>query len=154
MAGDRLAREGLRLLVFEFFAEVIGEDLAAKQTAKWLDAATAYRWMMFLDGEENFKNLSKGRAGIPHAKVLEALAESGEFDEMELRFHRDRMSQFTEAMAMGGDEFVDAVHAAGRGRGRPPKLRRPVNVPKAKEAAKPVGWLRFLRGSKKETAEA
>jgi hypothetical protein len=109
--------------------------------------------MMFLDGEEGFKNLSKGRTGIPHAKVLEALAESGEFDEMELRFHRDRMRQFSEAMAMGGDEFVDAVHAAGRGRGRPPKLRKPGNASKDKEAKKPTGWLRFLRGSKKETAE-
>jgi len=150
MAGGRLAREGLRLVVFEFFAEVIGEDLAAEKTAKWSDAVTAYRWMMFLDGEENFKNLSKGRAGIPHAKVLEALAESGEFDEMELRFHRDRMRQFTEAMAMGGDEFVDAVHALGPGRGRPPKLRRIGEVQKGKEEVEPKGWLRFLRGAKKE----
>jgi hypothetical protein len=152
MAGDRLAREGLRLLVFEFYSQFMSEELAAERTAKWSETAVAYRWMMFLDGEESFKNLAKGRAGIPHAKVLEALAESGEFDEMELRFHRNRMSQFSEAMAMGGDEFVDAVHAAGRGRGRPPKLRSPGNVPKAKESAKPAGWLRFLRGSRKEVA--
>jgi hypothetical protein len=80
------------------------------------------------------------------------LAESGEFDEMELRFHRDRMRQFTEAMAMGGDEFVDAVHAAGRGAGKPPKLRIPINPSRDGSGTKPKGWLRFLRGSKKETA--
>jgi len=151
MAGDRLAREGLRLVVFEFFAEVLGEKMAAESAAKWSDAALVYRWMMFLDGEENFRNLAKGRAGIPHAKVLQALAESGEFDEFELGMHRERMRQFTEAMAMGGDEFVDAVHAAGRGCGKPPKLRQPCEVPKDGKAGRPTGWLRFLRGSKKET---
>jgi len=152
MAGGRLAREGLRLLVFEFFSQYMREDLAAEATAKWSEAATVYRWMMFLDGEENFKNLAKGRAGIPHAKVLQALAESGEFDEMELRFHRDRMRQFTETMAMGGDEFVDAVHAMGRGGGKPPNLRNFETAPKTKETERPVGWFRFLRGSKKEPA--
>jgi len=154
-SGGRLAREGLRLLVFEFFAEVLGEEMAAKATAKWSDAASVYRWMMFLDGEENFKNLSKGRAGIPHAKVLLALAESGEFDEFELGMHRDRMRQFTEAMAMGGDEFVDAVHALGPGAGKPPKPKQTSKAPKSekRENPRPGGWLRFLRGSKKEGLE-
>jgi len=151
-AGGRLARDGLRLLVFEFFSQYMREDLAAEATAKWSDAVLVYRWMMFLDGEENFRNLAKGRAGIPHAKVLQALAESGEFDEMELRFHKDRMRQFTEAMAMGGDEFVDAVHAVGKGRGKPPKLRKPTDPSGEEEGSKPKGWLRFLRGSKKEMA--
>jgi hypothetical protein len=66
------------------------------------------------------------------------------------------MRQFTEAMAMGGDGFVDAVHAAGRGRGKPPKLRKRGTEPESKKEAgsKRVGWLRFLRGSRKETADA
>jgi hypothetical protein len=62
------------------------------------------------------------------------------------------MRQFTEAMAMGGDEFVDAVHAAGRGKGEPPKLRTHGDVSKQSQDAPPKGWLRFLRGSKKEAA--
>jgi len=159
MAGAHRAREGLRLVVFEFYAEILGEEMAAESTSRWSDAAATYRWMMFLDGEENFRNLAKGRAGIPHAKVLRALAESGEFDEFELGMHRERMRQFTEAMAMGGEEFVDAVHAAGRGRGKPPKLRERRGEPEPKKGTgskvpKRVGWLRFLRGSRKETAEA
>jgi len=151
-AGDHRAREGLRLVVFEFFAEVLGEEMAAESAAKWSDVAKVYRWMMFLDGEENFKNLAKGRAGIPHAKVLLALAESGEFDEFELSLHRERMRQFTEAMALGGDGFVDAVYAATRGAGKPPKLRGGDDDRKVGkgELRKPAGWLRFLRGSRKE----
>ena len=151
MAGGRLAREGLRLLVFEFYSQFMSEELAAERTAKWSETAVAYRWMMFLDGEEGFKNLAKGRAGVPHAKVLEALAESGEFDEMELHFHRDRMRQFSEAMAMGGEGFVDAVHALGSGKGKPPTERKAGREGEdGTKPPKPGGWLRFLRGSKKE----
>jgi len=156
-AGGRQARDGLRLLLFEFFAQYLREDLAAQKTLKWSDAALVYRWMMFLDGEENFRNLSKGRAGVPHAKVLKALAESGEFDELELRFHRERMRQFSEAVAMGGDAFVDAVHAAVRGSGKPPKLRGlgtgEAENGKASGKQRSTGWLRFLKGSQKETIE-
>jgi hypothetical protein len=85
---------------------------------------------------------------------LQALAESGEFDETELRFHRERMRQFNETLAMGGDVFVDAVHAAVYGAGKPPKLRKPRGGKTGKEGGKqkPV-WLRFLRGSRKETVE-
>jgi hypothetical protein len=87
--------------------------------------------------------------------VWQALAESGEFDEFELGMHRERMRQFTEAMAMGGDEFVDAVHVTTRGAGKPPKLRRKGagTEEKLESRSKPGGWLRFLRGSKKEVVD-
>jgi hypothetical protein len=54
---------------------------------------------------------------------------------------------------MGGDGFVDAVHAAGRGKGKPPKLRNAKNAPQGRTNRKPAGWLKFLRGSRKETVE-
>jgi hypothetical protein len=55
-------------------------------------------------------------------------------------------------MAVGGDEFVDAVHAAGRGAGKPPKLRKSGGTLEEGQKPEPKGWLRFLRGSRKEEA--
>ena len=166
-AGGRRAREGLGLVVLGFLAGRAGAA-AAEKCSKWEDAGRIYRWTMFLDGEENFRNLSKGRAGIPRAKVLRALAESGEFSGAELRFRRERMRRFGEALALGSGDFVEGIRdslargkdgggGSGGGSAKRRKARSGGGGTEASAGGEDRsggegGWLRILRGSKTEAA--
>jgi len=109
MAGGMRAREGLRLVVFEFMAGHSGAVSAAKSANTWRKVASRYRWMMFLGGEETADDERKGRAGIPTDKVADVLEEEGLAEEAALL--RRRTPLFCNAKVLGGSRFVEEVGA-------------------------------------------
>jgi REP element-mobilizing transposase RayT len=114
VAGDRRAREWLRLLVFAERADWFGEDAGAREASgDWRSVAAEYRRSLYLDGAESPRDERKGRAGIPEGKVGEVLERGGRMSEGEMLRHRVR--HFTEGLAVGGESFVEGVFAAARG---------------------------------------
>jgi hypothetical protein len=114
VAGMRRAREGLRLLIFEKTAALLGETLGAKAAAApWREVAAEYRKILFFDGEESLRDERMDRAGIPKEKVTRVLAKDGKLSEAEMLRHRVR--HFTDGLVIGSEGFVDTAFALARG---------------------------------------
>jgi len=141
IAGDRRAREGLRMVVFDWLQLTRNEQLAAQDVNTWEKAASWYRWTMFMDAEEGERDRRKNRAGIPADKVAEVLEEEGLKEEAEMV--RQRVPAFTEAKVIGHSSFVDAVGAFRLGR-----VPVPLITWKEEQEAK-ARQLAALRGSRK-----
>ena len=114
LAGDRRAREGLRMVVFDWLGATRNEQLAARDVNTWEKTASWYRATMFMDAEEDERDRKKNRAGISADKVAEVLEEEGLREEAEMV--RQRVPAFTEARVIGRSGFVDAVGAFRLGR--------------------------------------
>ena len=113
-AGERRAREGLRMLLFEKTAAHLGDELGAKAaSAPWREVAAEYRKILYTDGEESPRDAAKGRAGIPKRKVEEVLAKGGRLSEAEMI--RQRVRHFSDGLAIGGEGFVEGVFRLARG---------------------------------------
>jgi len=137
-AGVRRAREGLRLIVFDYMAAHLGGNLGAKTASSWRNAASRYRATMFLDGKESPRDGQKGRAGIPTWKVAGVLEKCGMAGEAEML--RSRTPGFTRGKALGSGGFVEEISAFWLGR-----------LPACRDTPQPGGIdnpLRVLSGSK------
>ena len=114
VSGEKRAREGIRLLVFEEQSDFHGETLGAKQASgSWREIAAEYRKSLYIDAEESLRDEKKGRAGIPKRKVEEVLAKGGQLTEAEML--RCRVRHFTDGLVIGSESFVEGAFALARG---------------------------------------
>jgi len=141
VAGDRRAREGVRLLVFARAARQFGETLGAKEASGgWREIAAEYRKCLYMDAEEDWRDGKMGRAGISKGRVEEVLSKGGKLSEAEML--RCRVRHFTEGVAIGGESFVEGVFALARDRFGP---RRQTGARKIRNVATSLHAMRELR---------
>jgi REP element-mobilizing transposase RayT len=141
LSGDRRAREGIRMVVFDWLGVTRNEQLAAQDVNTWEKTASWYRATMFMDAEESERDRRKNRAGISAERVAEVLEDEGLKDEA--RMVRERVPAFTEAKVIGGSRFVDSVGAIRLGR-----IPVPLITWKEEQESK-ARQLAALRGSRK-----
>jgi len=114
LAGEKRARQGVRMLFNEYVGESHGDNMGAEFAAgPWDKLAAEYRKILYWDGAESDRDERKGRAGISRGKVEEVERKGGKLSEMEMIRHRVR--HFTDGLVIGSESFVEGVFLVARG---------------------------------------
>jgi len=113
MGGDKQAREGLWLMMCEEAATRMNASRAAEELSDWSSMARRYRVSLFEEGEEQGRDRSKKRAGIPAKRVAEVIKRGGRLSEADLCWCRTRY--FLDGVAIGVRSFVAMNYEATRG---------------------------------------
>jgi hypothetical protein len=125
VAAKKVARAGLRLVMFEERSMRTCEERAAKEVSTWAEVMRGYRVILFEEGLESARDEVKNRAGISLARVEKVLAEGGELSETELMWCQTRY--FLDGLVIGSEAFVNQVFVLTReyfGRKRKSGARR------------------------------
>jgi hypothetical protein len=113
VGGDKQAREGLWLVMCEEAATRMNANRAAEELSDWHSVARRYRLALFEEGEEQGRDRSKKRAGIPAKRVAEVIKRGGRLSEADLCWCRTRY--FLDGVAIGMRSFVAMNYEATRG---------------------------------------
>ena len=113
MGGDKQAQGGLWLVMCEEAATRMNASRAAEELSDWRSVARRYRVALFEEGEEQERDRSKKRAGIPARRVAEVIKRGGRLSEADLSWCRTRY--FLDGVAIGMRSFVTMNYEATRG---------------------------------------
>ena len=113
VAGKELAREGVRLVVFEKLLCLKAEELAAEEVVSWRELGHRYRLMLFQEGGRSGGDAKPGCCGISREEVERVLAAGGELSEGEMKFCKAR--HLVDGLVIGTEGFVNEVYGLTRG---------------------------------------
>jgi len=123
VAGKKIARQGLRLVLFEKLSTHLSKQQAAQSLPTWREVVRQYRAILLEDGEEpsatassTSSNLSKSppkaKAGISRKRVAAILAKGGHLSEAQLL--RCKVRYFLDGLVIGTERFVNGNFALTR----------------------------------------
>jgi putative transposase len=112
VTGNRAAREGLQMVLFENWSGLMNKKRAAEKAASWREVVRKYRMVLFDEGEEREGDCGKGRAGISASRAAQVLAKGGKLSEKQLIYCKAR--HFVDGMVIGSEEFVNRAFALSR----------------------------------------
>ena len=112
VAGKEVARQGLRLVIFESLSCGMDEKKAEGSVASWREVVRRYRVVLYQDGVERECVGGAKRAGISREAVERVLAEGGELSEAALL--RCRARYFIDGLVLGSEGFVNRMFELSR----------------------------------------